>query len=380
MEYNKIKSLLLATTLSFSGVAVAAELPLKVMDDDAERDYWLFEQVNKKGSLEALQAATGEMAKKITTVQKKPIQIALIYPSADTSDFWRRNYLALTKRLDQLGIKYNTTEFASRQVEHSLQSTYATQVAQDEDLYDYVIFGPSELATQADNIDKLASTKGFDTFVWAFHTPLKYLKNQPDMWLDFSSAYGAIKICDYMVERLGKDITYAMNRGIPGITDNQRSGDFKKCVTEKGNWNVAYEHYGMYQREGGFAGTNLILQAYPEVTVIHNANTSMSMGSVEAQVAAGKEKEIFSTGWGGTDLELDAIRRGELDATPMRMSDDVGAATAEAIRADLEGRNNEMPLVFLGRITVAHDMMSPEKINELEKEAFRFSGVDTLSK
>ena len=75
------------------------------------------------------------------------------------------------------------------------------------------------------------------------------------------------------------------------------------------------------------------------------------MGSVEAQIAVGKEKEIFSTGWGGTGLELDAIRRGELDATPMRMGDDVGAATAEAIKAHLEGREAELPLVFLGRIT-----------------------------
>lgn len=380
MKKNIFKTLLITSAMAFSTSAIAMDLPLKAMDGDADRDFWLVEQVNKEGTLEALQAATGEAAAKFTGTQEKPIEIALIYPSADTSDFWARAYLALTKRLDQLGIEYKTTEFASRQIEHSLQSTYATQVAQDADLYDYVIFGPSELATQADNIDKLSATEGFDTFVWAFHTPLKYLENQPDMWLDFSSAYGAIKICDYMIERLGKDVTYAMNRGIPGITDNQRSGDFKDCVADKGNWNVVYEHYGEYQREGGFAGTNLILQAYPEATVIHNANTAMSMGSVEAQVAAGKEKDIFSTGWGGTGLELDAIRRGELDATPMRMGDDVGAATAEAIKADMEERNAEMPLVFLGRITVAHDNMSAEEIDNLEKEAFRFSGVGALDR
>lgn len=70
------------------------------------------------------------------------------------------------------------------------------------------------------------------------------------------------------------------------ITDNQRSGDFAKCVTERGNWNIAYEHYGEYQREGGFDGTNLITQAYPEATVIHNANTAMTMGSVEALVTS----------------------------------------------------------------------------------------------
>ncbi|MEM1046316.1 MAG: substrate-binding domain-containing protein [Pseudomonadota bacterium] len=370
-----LTALLLASTAAFG-----QSLPLKELPGDADRDHWLPGQVNKDGALEALQNMTGAEAVPFKGQQDKPIQIALIYPSADVSDFWARNYLALTKRLDQLGIKYETREFASRQIEHSLQATYAAQVDQDSDIYDFVIFGPSELATQADNIDKLASNENLTTFVWAFHTPLKYLKTQPAAWFDFSSAYGALKICDYMVERLGKDVTYAMNRGIPGITDNQRSGDFKDCVAEKGNWNVVYEHYGEYQREGGFEGTQLMLQAYPEAKVIHNANTAMSMGSVEAQVAVGKEKEIFSTGWGGTGLELDAIRRGELDATPMRMGDDVGAATAEAIKAHMEGRAEELPLVFLGRITVAHDQMSIEEIDALEQEAFRFSGVGALKR
>jgi len=362
------------------GPSLAADLPLMALPDDAERDHWLPSQVNKEGALEALQNATGTDAVQYTGKQDKPIQIALIYPSADVSDFWARSFIALTKRLDQVGIKYETTEFASRQIEHALQATYATQVAQDADLYDYVIFGPSELATQADNIDKLAGTEGLTTMVWAFHTPLKYLKEQPAMWLDFSSAYGALKMCDYVLERLGNDVTAAYNRGIPGITDNQRSGDFINCVKEKGNWKTAYEHYGEYQREGGFDGTNLILQAYPEATVIHNANTAMAMGSVEAQVAADKHKDIFSTGWGGTGLEVDAIRRGELDATPMRMGDDVGAATAEAIKAHMEDRADDLPLVFLGRITVAHDQLSKEELDALQTEAFRFSGLEPLAR
>ncbi|MEM8917044.1 MAG: substrate-binding domain-containing protein, partial [Pseudomonadota bacterium] len=369
---KKLTTVLMATSaLLFAGQAIAQDLPLKELPDDADRDHWLPEQVNVDGALEALQDVTGAEAVPFAGTQDDPVQIALIYPSADVSDFWARNYLAMTKRLDQLGIEYETNEFASRQIEHSLQATYTNQVVQDVDLYDFVVFGPSELATQADNIDKLAGTEGLTTFVWAFHTPLKYLENQPSVWFDFSSAYGAQKICDYMLERLGPDQVMAMNRGIPGITDNQRSGDFKTCVEEKGNWTTVYEHYGEYQSEGGFEGTALILQAYQEATIIHNANTAMAMGSVEAQIAAGKEKEIFSTGWGGTGLELEAIRRGELDATPMRMGDDVGAATAEAIKAHLEGRAEELPLVFLGRITVAHDNMSVDEIDALEQEAFR---------
>jgi len=369
-----------ALTLS-AGMAMAdGHLPLKTLPDDAEREHWLPEQVNVDGALEALQAVTGAPAVPYSGTLDDPIQIALIYPSADTSDFWARNYLAMIKRLDELGIAYETTEFASRQVEHSLQATYASQVEQDADLYDFVIFGPSELATQADNIDKLAGNEDLTTFVWAFHTPLKYLENQPANWFDFSSAAGALVICDYMLERLGNDVIYAMNRGIPGITDNQRSGDWSECVQEKGNWQLAYEHYGEYTREGGFEGTSLMLQAYPEAKVIHNANTAMSMGSVEAQLAVDKAGEVFSTGWGGTGLELDAIRRGELDATPMRMGDDVGAATAEAIKYHLEGRAEELPFVFLGRIEIAHDQMSAEELDALQTEAFRFSGVGALER
>ncbi|WP_300020030.1 substrate-binding domain-containing protein [uncultured Roseobacter sp.] len=372
-----IASAVLATSAFADGHAT---LPLKEMDGIADRNYWIPGEVNADGALEKLQEVVGSEAVKFSGTLDKPVQIALIYPSADTSDFWARNYLAMTKRLEELGIAFETTEFASRQIEHSLQATYASQVEQDADLYDYVIFGPSELEIQADNIDKLSGNDGFATYVWAFHTPLKDLANQPDAWFDFSSAAGALTMCDYMLGRLGNDVTMAMNRGIPGITDNQRSGDFKACVEEKGNWTTAYEHYGEYQREGGFEGTSLILQAYPEATIIHNANTAMAMGSVEAQVSQGKEKEVFSTGWGGTGLELDAIRRGELDATPMRMGDDVGAATAEAIKADLEGRADELPMVFLGRITVAHDQMSAEEIDALEQEAFRFSGVGALER
>lgn len=373
----------LSVAFAMSGGAQAAgdyEIPIKQLPDAADRDYWLPEEVNQPGTVEALQAVVGAPAVPLAVEQDGPLQIGLIYPSADVSDFWARAYLAFTKRLDELGIEYETTEFASRQIEHSLQSTYTEQVLQDGDLYDVIVFGPSELATQADNIERLVSSEDFTTFVWSFFTPLKQFETQPDGWFDFSSTLGALNVCDYLVERLGEGIVYAMNRGIPGITDNQRSGDFQSCVEEKGNWELAYENYGEYTREGGFEGTQLILQAYPEVTLIHNANTAMAMGSVEAQIAAGREKDIISTGWGGTGLELDAIRRGELDATPMRMGDDVGAAAAEAIKYQLEGREDELPLVFLGRILVAHDEMAPDELDALEQEAFRFSGVGALER
>lgn len=361
--------------------ASAQTLPLKQTEGIAARDHWVPDEVNRPGLLEAMQQAVGGPGKPVAKPPAKPVRIALVYPSADVSDFWLRQYQAMTARLKELKIPFETTQFASRQIEHELQTTYTDRLLQDADRYDYVIFGPSELATQADNLSRLVKETKFKTMVWAFHTPLKQFGNkQPYAWFDFSSAAGAQVMCDFMVKRMGPTGSFALVRGIPGITDNQRSGDFSKCFTSKTQWKMVYQHYGQFQREGGYQATELILSAYPEVSFIHSANTAMAMGAMSSVQARSKGKSVLLTGWGGTGEELQAIRLGELNATPMRMSDDVGAATAEAIKLNLEGRAAEMPLVFLGRIAVAHDKMSKAELDALEKEAFRYSGVGAVKR
>ncbi|MFA0012319.1 substrate-binding domain-containing protein [Vibrio lentus] len=305
---------------------------------------------------------------------ENPVRIALIYPSADISDFWIRNYTALKKRLIALELPFEIREFTSRQIEHSLQTQYTDQVLSSDTPYDFVIFGPSELGMQAENIQKLSASTEFKTFIWAFHTPNEQWKHQPDSWFDFSSAMGAKVLCHHVLEELGDEVEFSANRGIPGITDTQRSQGFIDCVEEKGDWLTVYEHFGQYQKIGGADGIRLVLGNFPEVTMIHNANTAMTMGAVDALGKAGMLSQIYVTGWGGTAKEIEKIRSDELDATPMRMSDDLGVATAEAIKFHLEEREAEVPLVYLGRINVVHNKMTDEELNQLTREAFRYSG------
>jgi len=95
----------LMASLALAGSAYAdTKLPLKELPGIADRDYWVPGEVNADGKLEALQEVVGSEAVAVSASVADPVQIALIYPSADTSDFWARNYLALTKRLEQLGI------------------------------------------------------------------------------------------------------------------------------------------------------------------------------------------------------------------------------------------------------------------------------------
>ena len=214
----------------------------------------------------------------------------------------------------------------------------------------------------------------FNTFIWAFHTPDNSWESLPDAWFDFSSSMGSNVLCEYLINDLGNEVYFSLNRGIPGVTDNQRSQEFSDCVEEKADWINMYEHFGQYQKRGGEDGAKLIIKNFPEVTMLHNANTAMTIGAIEALKESNKLDDIFVTGWGGTAKEIEKIKQGELNATPMRMSDDLGVATAEAIKLYLEERAYMVPKIYLGRITIATSKMTTEQLDSLTKEAFRYSG------
>ena len=359
-------------------VADARDVPaLADMKGSGEDGYWEYYEVTDEGTLAAFQEIVGKTGETMANPPAEPVTIAFIYPSQDVSDFWLRNYQAMMKRLEEMGIPAKDTQFASDVGDHMIQATYTDQVEQED--FDYVVFGPTELKVQQDNIKRLIDKPDTEVIVWNFTVvPQAWGSSQPLAYLSFSHLAGALIMCDYVLKKLGTEGTMALVRGIPGAIDDQRSGGFKDCVTSQSNWQVAYEHVGMFERERGYTGTQQILQAYPEVELIHNANTAMAMGSISAVQEAGSDVKV--TAWGGTGDELEALRHGELWATPMRMSDDVGVATAEVVRAHLEGRTDDIPLVSLGRITIVSGETGADVVDAMEREAFRYTGIGTLER
>ena len=361
-----------------AAVAEARDVPaLADMEGSGEDGYWEYYEVTDEATLAAFQAIVGEPGQAMANPPGEPVTIAFIYPSQDVSDFWLRNYQAMMARLEEMGIPAEDTQFASDVGDHIIQATYTDQVEQED--FDYVVFGPTELRVQQDNIKRLIDKPDTEVIVWNFTVvPQAWGSTQPLAYLSFSHLAGALIMCDYVLKKLGTEGTMALVRGIPGAIDDQRSGGFKDCVTSQSNWQVAYEHVGMFERERGYTGTQQILQAYPEVELIHNANTAMAMGSISAVQEAGSDVKV--TAWGGTGDELEALRHGELWATPMRMSDDVGVATAEVVRAHLEGRTDDIPLVSLGRITIVSGETGADVVDAMEREAFRYTGIGTLER
>jgi autoinducer 2-binding protein LuxP len=361
-----------------AAVAEARDVPaLADMEGSGEDGYWEYYEVTDEATLAAFQEIVGKPGEAMANPPAEPVTIAFIYPSQDVSDFWLRNYKAMMARLEEMGVPAKDTQFASDVGDHIIQATYTDQVEQED--FDYVVFGPTELKVQQDNIKRLIDKPDTEVIVWNFTVvPQAWGSSQPLAYLSFSHLAGALIMCDYVLKKLGTEGTMALVRGIPGAIDDQRSGGFKDCVTSQSNWQVAYEHVGMFERERGYTGTQQILQAYPEVELIHNANTAMAMGSISAVQEAGSDVKV--TAWGGTGDELEALRHGELWATPMRMSDDVGVATAEVVRAHLEGRTDDIPLVSLGRITIVSGETGADVVDAMEREAFRYTGIGTLER
>jgi len=376
---TRLITALLVVAVALGSLAFAQRLPIMTLPDEPDRPFWLFPEVQTAEVLDALQAVVAAPAVPISIQLERPIRIAVIYPSQDVSDIWLRSFIAMSARLDELQIPYEAVQFASGMGDHDLQTTY-TDLVIDEG-YDYVIYGPTELSIQQDNIKRIIDAPGVEVIIWNNDMVIKeWGDEQPLGYHAYAHLDGARRLAQYVIDRWGTEGTFALVRFTPGLLDDNRSDGFRDYLEANSNWKFLYEHYGMGQREGGFDGAQFIATAYPEVDLIHNANTAMAMGAVSAIDSLGLIDEIILTGWGGTGDEVEAIRLGELKATPMRINDDFGVASAEAIKYHLEGRADELPIVFLMRIEILDDLMDEEEIVALEEEAFRYSGVGTLER
>jgi autoinducer 2-binding protein LuxP len=250
---------ILLGSAAITASALAAEprtLTLGERPDAGEDGHWMFHEVVPEDVMSSFQEVVGAPAVPIAQAPDQPVRIAVIYPSHDVSDFWLRNYLAMEARLEELGIPTETTQYASGMGDHELQTTYTDQVLQNADEFDYVLFGPTELSLQADNVKRLIDHPDLEVIVWNYDlAPKAWGNEQPLGFVAFSHLAGALNMCDWVVEALGTEGTYALVRGTPGSIDDQRSGGFRDCLAERSNWQMAYEHYGNFMREGGFDAT-----------------------------------------------------------------------------------------------------------------------------
>jgi autoinducer 2-binding periplasmic protein LuxP len=350
--------------------------------DDDDNAYW--EHYEVPGYDEEVYEAFREVVRADAvpiSVDVDEITIALVFPALDLSDAWARGHAGLVGRLDELEIPYQLDTFGGDHDDHTLQLSHLETVLARG--YDYAIVGPTEILVQMSILEELIES-GTQVIVWNYTTPLRDWGEarfpeggQPLGYVGFSHADGAHVLGQYFVERLleGVDGTprVAHIRGIPGITDDQRSGIAKQYFEEAG-FEIVHETYANWDRTQGYNATLDIVGAYPDVDHIHIVSTAMAIGAVEALDELGRAGEILINGWGGGSEEQIHMLDGNLHATVMRMQDDWGVALAEMIKFHLEDRVDEIPLAFSGENQLVDDTFTREDIDEILDYAFRYSG------
>lgn len=370
------------TLVLLLGIVLALAYPAS--SGPKEPDYWEhFEIPGYRAVLhEDFHRVVSGPAREITVKRDRPVRIALIFPSLDLSDAWARGHAGLVGRIAELKIPHVVDTLGTRHDDHALQLSHIeTALARN---YDYIILGPTEILVQMSAIEKVIRSPRTQIIIWNYTTPLRawgaerYPKGQqPLAYVGFSHAQGGDILGRYFVDRLRKEVRgrpkVAHIRGIPGITDEQRSGVAKRHFTQAG-FEIVHETFANWRRDLGYNATLNIVGAFPDVNHIHIVSTAMAIGAVEALVEMGRAGKILVNGWGGGAEEQLHLLEGRLQATVLRMQDDWGVALAEIIKYDLEGRRARIPLVYAGQMQLVDDTFTKGRIDDLLKYAFRYSG------
>ena len=350
-------------------------VPDETVEEEDERDYYYWDEVETAAELEFLRAMVRNDAVPVAVDVAETVQIALIFPAEDLSDSWLRGYIALEERLKELQIPYEITTMGSTHDGHTTQRDHLERAMVEK--FDYVIVGPTEIYVQADAIEQLVANPDIEVIVWNYTTPLMQwgktrAEGQPLAYVGFDHYDGGTVLGEYILDTYDfENVAYI--HGVPGATSIMRGHTVRDMLTKAGV-NMVYETYCDWDREKAYEATKRILTAYPEVDHIHIISTAMAAGAASAIEEMGMTGEVLINGWGGGSEEQDLLLAGQLQFTVLRNQDDWGVSLAEIIKLDLEGRRDEIPLVFNGEMQLINESYDRAAIDAILEYAFRYSG------
>jgi len=378
MASRNLRSLFLVGVLALvSGMTVASVVAAEIPAAAKQRGFFLLPEFHHYKPDEAILMENflkivQSRAIPVSAPVPRPLKIAIMFPSLETSDAWARLNITLRKRLEEVKVPFKMTEFMIRPDEHARQATQIEQaLAQD---FNYIVIGPSEYKVQKANLEQLA--KKVPTLVMNVVNPFVDLVGTdrvPLTHVGFDHSVGAKVLCGWVIKETGGKGTFALMRYLPGLVDDQRSNVFRDCVLKSSNMKLVDEYEAAGDREKAFTGAHAILSKHPDITMLHCGSTAVAIGTLAAVEERGLIKKVIVNGWGGGADELRSIMKGGLKVTAFRVNDDWGVAVAEAIKAHIEGKR--VPLVIAATIKAVDYRMTPEQIKAETDYAFRYSGV-----
>ncbi len=336
--------------------------------------YWTYDDYHtqfpeQRVLTEELGEAVRKTPKPILARQAKPITISVVYPGQQVSDYWVRNIKAFEKRLDKLHISYQLNQVFTRPNADIKQQSLSLMEAL-KNKSDYLIF-TLDTTRHRKFIEHVLDSSSTKLILQNITTPVRsWGERQPFMYVGFDHAKGSEVLADQFASLVPESSEYSVLYFSEGYISDARGDTFIQKMSTEHDFTLRSSFYTKATKSSGYEIAMKSLEKYPDVDFIYACSTDVALGAAEALEEL-KRDDILINGWGGGSAELDAILKGELDLTVMRMNDDTGIAMAEAIKWDLEGKR--VPIVYSGDFEVVTKTDSPERIEALKQRAFRYS-------
>lgn len=310
------------------------------------------------------------------SIPAQSVKIAFTTPLKQVSDYWRRSIDSFKGRMNEIGLKYEISEFSTR-VDENRKLRECVQSALEIEP-DYLVLTPNDPGDEL-IISRLLNRQDIKIIIQNMTIPKNNWKdNPPLMYVGFDQTVGAALIAEEYIKvfKEKSNVTYAMLYHIQGNQVSQLRGDlFNQILQEQKNFKLVSEYYTDGNRKKAYETTLKVLKDSPDIDFIHACSTDIAFGVLDAVKEKRMQNKVMVNGWGGGSNELKSLLNGGLNFTVMRMNDDNGVAMAEVIRLDMVSNPIQKPIVYSGDMVIVRQGMSKKQIMKFKKRAFRYSGL-----
>lgn len=365
------------------GKVGAAALALKIVwivsgaeaSNSGAGDYITIDQLHASDTTEAERAA--RFTERVQhPAERLPVgdivRISVVYPGEQVSDYWRRSITSMTRRLDEAGLGYEIEKTFTRPGSEIDRQAEVLMRAVERNP-DFVIFtlDAKEHATFIEQIIARGNTR---LILQNITTPVRSWRSRhPFLYVGFDHNQGSRLLAEHYVRMTGGIANYAILFGTRGYVSLMRGDSFKSVLEEHPGMTIVDAFYVGFDRAAARVAARELLAGYPDLDFIYCVSTDIALGAIDALKETGRLGQVKINGWGGGSVEIEALRRGDLDFTIMRINDDNGVAMADAIALARSGRSGEVPLVFSGEMVLIENTTPAAALSELSRRAFRYS-------
>ncbi len=366
---NKFNNKLAILFSLVTGSYVTPVLSAQVLDG-----YWHYKEFlsvypEQNELTQSLQQTVRSNPVPISVKQDKPVTISVVYPGQQISDYWVRNMKAFEMRMEELGVKYQINQVFTRpNVDMRQQSLSLMEAVKNNT--GYLIF-TLDTTRHRKFIEHVLSSSDTKLILQNITTPVQgWESRQPMMYVGFDHEMGTQKIAEYYQHHIESHSKYSVLYFSEGYISKARGNTFIQLMDETENYELASSFYTKTTEQSGYEATLNIVAKDPDIKFLYACSTDVALGAAKALKELNRE-DIVLNGWGGGSAELEALEKGGLDLTVMRMNDETGIAMAEAIKWDIE--NKPVPIVYSGSFEIVTKEDSQSTIEQLKRQAFRYS-------